>query len=539
MKDKHAPEKKPRGVKRLLKQMASGIARLEDSELVMKPSKRNDFSKAFSRLIESNAIVLLFLVVFSVVLFQHALIDYPRKDQKAYLAQKVLFDNPVEWCQFSASYSRTRLLSKGDEYLFRPAHMLVLCVEDVFLEEKPLMLGTISVISAGIAAFILFLICSTFLNSRTGGLLASLCWLTFFPGIEIILWRHISPYLFSLIFGFGGIHYFYKNTTHNSITRHTLATAILLCASLFHEMTVVALAIFAGIKILSLIINRTRPDLNPDLNRDFYSIFPALATISLFALLNFIDFQINGHSFIGPDDNFAESGVLSYLWRSIYATVYYIGLSIFALIAPFTTTLAFTGDHLMWVGLPQRAYMILICAVIGVSIMATALYLLFKPRKPFDPPQPQLIGYSLCLLITVFLALGFLRGSMRGLDYLQWANYYLSIFTWCWTITLAFLLKITINSSTSWQKGSRNLIVLMASLGAFIFIGLHFYLTTDFTKTQYKPRAIEYWVSQGLFSSSNINKTPELRVNGLPKSPDLSPKTLSQPKRRATLESKQ
>ena len=122
MKDKNAPENKPQGVERLLKKMASGIAWLEDSEFVMRPSKRNDFSKAYSRLIESNAMVLLFLVVFSVGLFQHALIDYPRKDQKAYLAQKVLFDNPVVVPVFSkllqnpTSIKRRRVLVQAGSY---------------------------------------------------------------------------------------------------------------------------------------------------------------------------------------------------------------------------------------------------------------------------------------------------------------------------------------------------------------------------------------------------------------------------------------
>ena len=523
MNDKNSPQKELPVVKKFFKAMVSGIGWLEDSEPAMAQYKRNDLSKAYFRLIESNAIVLLFLVVFSVALFQHALIDYPRKDHRAYLAQKVLFDHPADWCQFSASYSRTRLLQKGDEYLFRPAHMLVLCVEDVFLEEKPLMLGAISVISAGIAAFILFLVCSTFLNSRTGGLLASLCWLAFFPGIELILWRHISPYLFSLILGFGGIYYFYGNTTHNSITKHTIATAILLCASLFHEMVVVALAIFAGIKILSFIINRTGPGHDPGLNTDFYSIFPALATISLFAVLNIIDFKINGHSLIGPDDMFSENGVIPYLWRSTYATVYFIGLSIFALIFPFTTTLAFTGDHLIWVGLPQRAYVILFCALIGISIISTVIYLLYKTKKPFRFPQPQLMGYSLCFLISGFLALGFLRGSMRGLSYLLWANYYLSIFTWCWIIILAFLLKLIVDSSASWQKGCRNLIVLLSSLAAVIYLGANFYLTTRFTLTQYKPRAIQYWVSQGLFKSSETTEISPLRANVPRESPDPDP----------------
>jgi len=521
--DKNSPQKGLPVANNFLKTTASGVGRLEDPELAMKQGKRNDFSKAYFRLIESNAIVLLFLVVFSVALFQHALIDYPRKDHKAYLAQKVLFDNPADWCQFSVSYSRTRTLQKGDEYLFRPAHMLFLCVEDVFFEKKPLMLGAISVISAGIAAFILFLICSSFLNSRTGGLLASLCWLAFFPGIELILWRHISPYLFSLILGFGGIYYIYGNTTHNSITKHTIATAILLCASLFHEMTVVALTIFAGIKILSFIINRKRPDHHPGLNKDFDLIFPALATISLFAVLNIIDFKINGNSFISPQDKFLEDGFITYLWHSTYATIYFIGLSILALIFPFNTSLSFTGDNLMWVGLPQRAHIILLCALIGIFIMSAASYFLYKSRKPFHPSQSQLVGYSLCFLIALFLALGFLRGSMRGLSYLQWANYYLSIFTWCWIILLVFLLKLAIDDSTSWQKGSRNLIVSLSSLGAIIYMSINFYLTTSFTIREYKPRAIQYWVSQGLFKKLEITEIPQLSVNGPQEQPDSDP----------------
>ncbi len=510
-------------IKKFFKAMASAIGWLDDSGLAMKRGKQNNFSKAYSRLIKSNAMVLLFLVTFSVVLFQHALIDYPRKDHNLYLAQKTFFDRPADWCQFSVSYSRTRLLQRGDEYLFRPAHMLFLCVEDVFLEEKPIILGTISVVSTGIAAFILFLICSTLLNSRTGGLLASLCWLAFFPGIELILWRHISPYLFSFILGFGGIYYFYGNTTHNSITKHTIATAILLCATFFHEMVVVALAIFVGIKILLFAIDRIRLNSNFELNKVFYSIFPALAAISLFALLNIIDFKINGHSVIGPQDTFLKDGVVTLIWRSAYATVHFIGLSVLTLAFPFNFTLAFTKDNLMLIGLPENTYVIFFCALVGGLIISIAAYFLYKLKNSFHSPRPQLVAYSLCFLVSGLLALGILRGGMRGLGYLQWANYYFSIFTWCWIIILSFLLKLTMDNSVSWQKGCRNLIVLLSSLGAIVYIGVNFYLTTHFTKTQYKPRAIQYWVSQGLFKKVEITEIPQLRVNDPQEQPDSDP----------------
>jgi len=166
---------------------------------------------------------------------------------------------------------------------------------------------------------------------------------------------------------------------------------------------------------------------------------------------------------------------------------------------------------------------ILLCALIGISIISTVIYLLYKTKKPFRFPQPQLMGYSLCFLISGFLALGFLRGSMRGLSYLPWANYYLSIFTWCWIIILAFLLKLIVDSSASWQKGYRNLIVLLSSLAAVIYMGTNFYLTTHFTKTQYKPRAIQYWVSQGLFKKVEITEISPLRANDPQESPHPDP----------------
>ena len=530
MKDKNSSGKEFQMVKKFLKAIAPVMIWLENSKLAMKPDKSTGLFKSYFRLIESNAIVLLFLVMISIVLFQHALIDYPRKDHNAYLAQKTFFDHPADWCQFSASYSRTRLLQKGDEYLFRPAHMLFLCVEDVFLEKKPILLGTISVVSASIATFILFLICSTFLNSRTGGLLASLCWLAFFPGIELILWRHISPYIFSLVFGFGGIYYFYSNTTHNTTTRNVIATALLLYAGLFHEMAVVALAIFVGLKILILAINRIRSNLNFGLNKVSYSIFPALAAIILFALLDIIDFKVNGHSVIGPQDTFLKDGFATLIWRSAYATVHFMGLSILTLTFPFSITLAFMEDSLMLIGLPENTYVILFCALIGVLVMSLAAYFLYKSKHSFQSPQPQLVAYSLCFLIAGFLALGVLRGGMRGLGYLQWANYYFSIFTWCWIIILSFLLKLTIDSSALWQKGSKNLIVLLSSLGAIVYISTNFYMTTHFTKTQYKPRAIQYWVSQGLFPSFKTTDSPQIPSNDIKESSDPIPKILSEPK---------
>ena len=495
------------------------MARLDNAGFTMKSAHQSNASKIYFRLVESNAIVLLFLVMFSFVLFQHALIDYPRKDHNIYLAHKANFKNPVEWCQFSASYSRARTLQKGDKYLYRPAHMLFLCVEDVFLEKKPTALGAISVALAGITAFLLFLISSALLDSRTGGLLASLFWLTFYPGIELVLWRHISPYLFSLILGFGGIYYFYSDIKHKLITKNIMATAILLFASLFHEMVVAALSIFVGIKIFLFAIDRMQTKQEYKLNKVFYSVFPSLAAISLFALLNIIDFKINGHSVIGPHDTFLKDGVVSLIWQSAYATTHFIGLSILTLISPFNFTLVFMEDNLMLIGLPQNAFVIFLCALIGVLIISITAYYLYKLKNSFISPRPQLVAYSLCFLVSGFIALGILRGGLRGLGYLQWANYYFSIFTWCWIIILSFLLKLALDNSVSWQKGSRNLIMLLSGLVTAFYIGINSYLTIGLTITQYKPRAVQHWISKGLFNRHEYTQYLKLLTKGTQKAP--------------------
>jgi F5/8 type C domain-containing protein len=462
---------------------------------------------ASSRLIDSNAVILLFLISFSLVSFQDGLLDYPRNDHIGYLKHEIYFQHPAEWCEFSASYSRTRWLGKGDEYLFRPGHMVYLCVENVFFEKKPIVAGTISVVSAGIAAFILFLVCSVVLGSRAGGLLASLCWLIFFPGMDLILWRHISPYMLSLIFGFGGIYYFYSTTNHNAITKHALATILLLLASLFHEITVVALSIFIGVKFFLYITARFKPEHNIKFGKTLISILPALLAITLFTTLNIINFIKYGGSLFGPVDKFLDKGYLDFLLRSSHATAYLMGLSIFALLIPFDVSLAFNQREIIhWAFPAQGIYLFFLwfCTICAIAIMATGAYLLFKARNPHQPHR--LVGFSLCFLISGFLGMGFLRGGLRGIDYLQAATYYFSFYAWCWIIVLAFMLRWALDNKKFWPKNRRSFITIGSSLLAIIYIGINFYLVADFTKNEYQPRAVKSLVMNDQTSASSKHK---------------------------------
>ena len=359
--------------------------------------------------------------------------------------------------------------------------------------------GTISVVSAGIAAFILFLICSVLLKSRAGGLLASLCWLTFFPGFDLIIWRHISPYMFSLIFGFGGIYYFYGNTTHPPIIRHTIATALFLSASLFNEISFIALVIFIAIKFLLNITNHFKHDHNLELRRTFISILPALLAILTFIVLDILDFMKYGSSFLSPVDKFLNNGYMDFLWRSSSATIHLIALSIFALLFPFDVSIVYDrNEHIAWAFQTEGIYIFFLwfCATCGVAIISTGSYLLFKTKRSLQ--FHSLVKYSLCFLVSGFLSVGFLRGGMRGLEYFQHGTYYHSFYTWCWVIVLSFLLRYATDNSTPWLKGRKFLTVTGPSLLAAIYIGVNFYLTTDFIKTEYKPRATQYWASHQL-----------------------------------------
>ena len=148
-------------------------------------------------------LMLLFFVwcAIAFIVYWPAIVNFPKLDALTTMTERFFFRTTYDYFIYMLNFNRMVYGWKqgfGDFYLFRPFHMLMLFVADCF-RGRLYLIGSFSIIYLAISSFALFLIVDFFLDALFAALLV-LLYLLNAAGVEMVFWRHISPYMLGLAF---------------------------------------------------------------------------------------------------------------------------------------------------------------------------------------------------------------------------------------------------------------------------------------------------------------------------------------------------
>jgi hypothetical protein len=232
------------------------------------------------------------ITVFLIILATGLTVYFPsfdniqRRDHYDFVVERKSFNNDFKWFLFAMSHSRSRHTGRGDYFLFRPGTHSFLALEEITLGKHLIAYNVLSVILAVILSFLLFQIFSLAVP-QIFALLLSLLILTNPAGCEMIIWRHISPYLLAMIFSLFAIlniQTFWKSFRY------------FLAASFFHEVIIFNGFVLVGLQTLSKFLKKQNDALQK------YSKVLSLVMIVYFSLSILEAIVYNLRKLFGPSD---------------------------------------------------------------------------------------------------------------------------------------------------------------------------------------------------------------------------------------------
>lgn len=354
------------------------------------------------------------LFISCLVIYWNGRYDFPRADQLTVLAESVSFPDPVDWFLHLVSYNRLRTVGQGDYFLFRPGTHAVLALTDLFLRNKPLLAGLLSI---GFMAFAATSLLGE-VNRRVGLALSwalALFYASQLAGFEIVAWRHISPYLLSCALTLFAIPLLER--------RGPWGGCLLFLATLFHESVVFGGAVFvAAGSVLWLAGHRhlRRP------------ILVVAGTLALYFTLNVADYLVTAPpGLLGTHNRPAN---LTTLLHAATITVEFFAATARATFLFPTVDFSAPSDvfDLVRWKFGEAPWLNLLGGTIGLAVMAGA----WPAIRKGDVPAMFLAG----MVISIAFALGFGRG-LRETPYIDGAPYYFALSSAYWVALSSFPLS--------------------------------------------------------------------------------------------------
>ena len=414
-------------------------------------------------------IAFVLLICASFLIYRHGIVAIPRGDHRAFMLNHEFHESDWEYFRQTISYSRTRHFGPGDYYLFRPGMHSVLAIIQIASDNNFYVRGATSILFHALTTFSLFLLLSRFLRLDVSCIL-TLVFLTQYPGMEMVFWRHISPYMFSLMFfGFGLFLLHRPLKTFNSTICRYSAALMFFISMTFHELLLPVL-ILCG-PLLAVMTRPDRGSTQSSREEDVYSksdwMMVTLLPVLLWAVLNVADYMFyQPPGLLGPSDSLDLSNSFSGLFTVA-------GLSLLTSFFPYVVQLVFHDLRLraFWdfSELPQA-----ILWVLGFILMVSLIGIFYRAccrvRQPDDRQQAALLMLVTAYLGAVILGVAAGRVSLRSMQYMHSATYYYYMTTYGFLI-LVSLLVYSIQKS---KKTQDNLILGVVALVAVPMI-LHNY----------------------------------------------------------------
>lgn len=363
------------------------------------------------------------------------------RDHLTFMRERIF--QPSDWSYFwnALSYNRTRHIDPGDYLLFRPATMGTMAILDIFFRADWLVIGLVSILAHALVVIAFAVLAARIAPTWVASLLA--LWLSVdYVGSEMILWRHISPYLFGILFFLWGAIAFLDG-------RRKWAAGFFLLSALFHEITVLVLV---GAIVLELMGRRDR--------RTLLALgIPVLlyGALNLASLLYYLPPQM----VFGPRDAGAkEIGLVS-----LFETgVRFGGISFIALFLPHLVRLEVDSLETTWHFAQLPVEWGIALGLLG--LVATAGLGVFWWRHRKEPGRSWVLGLGLVLALTLIVGLVSGRVLQRGWSYVEKSPYY-----FYWIRIAAALVLVPLIPKKRWAMAITGAAVLTLTVVNFGRLG--------------------------------------------------------------------
>jgi hypothetical protein len=340
---------------------------------------------------KSTTIVVAVLVAWSFFVYRHGLDSLPRGDQLPFLDERARFPATGAWLLHAISYTRTRILTGDSHLMFRPLHGFVLGVQEVFLPDDALAQGLVSIVLHAAVVLVLYFLVR-WVADPVVAFLAAIVYATEYPGMEMVLWRHISPYLLAPLLLGVGLHALRRVWAGGRSWLAAVPWLLLACS--VHEAVPVAFVA----AITAIVIARSRAVDRAPLDAVAKAL--AAACVLWLALDAFDLFLHPTPVMAGPNDALPADFV-----QVVASLLQFFGLCMVAMLAPSVVDLRWNG--------PERAF----------------------SRLQWDyTVVPQAVSASVGIATLVFLfaavvwsARRIARGDARGLAPLLLASFAMAI----------------------------------------------------------------------------------------------------------------
>lgn len=413
------------------------------------------------RLIHRTAFqTVFFLVLLTVVfaIYRYGIFDLPRIDHLFFLKEQEFEKSNLDFFLRIISYNRSAHIAHGDYFLYRPGFFGYLAFVTIFFRENLLIAGVLSLIWHAITSFVLFLLIKRISGTRLA-LFLSLVFCVQYAGMEMLIWRHISPYMIGLIFFSIGLMMIMKEQENNHRAQGWNSLLFLFLATLFHESFPSTMMVLG---LISFLVRK----------RDLAIRF--LIPGAVWLLLNWLDFlHYHPESILGTD---AASPFLT-LQNSAFNIIFLSGLFIAVFLCPFLVRIEYENfftERGSWdpTSIPP-------VWVFGIGMLVLGGIILFLIKKIRFQKSRAVKRFDLETLFAIYflvLIVGFGVGRLtaRTTEYLRISTYYYYLSNFCLILLMSAIVKHTYEKRGFLKK---SILVLMAIFGTF-------WMVTNYYKIQ-------------------------------------------------------
>lgn len=398
----------------------------------------------------------------------------PYRDHPYLMLNHQLAENDWTWFWSTLSYTRTRILLPGDYFAFRPFHMAILGLQDIFLRYHLMAQGVVNCMQFAFAAAIF---CS--MAKRIIGTFAALAftflWVAQLAGSSIVTWQHITPYILCPAFFIAALRIVDGDDLNLSPrTKEVIAAIFVFSATLIHE---IGIATALGVSIIALFF------CNRDIVRCRQLLVVFLLPVIGSLLLNMVDYFIihPPPSLLGAAD--ALSGKTTILLMAKFVGA--IGTAMF--VSPALHLEQLPDGFTIWQFYNESSPLLICMAVAVFALLGTFCVAAVRELKRAGTSRRALFMVFLLSFFLATFAVCAFRMYSREPNYMSKAPYYYSLFSLTFSGMVVCLLagakKMVINT----------IVIIVLTAGV-----LH--VTTSqayFRKTENKRKYIYTGVTEG------------------------------------------
>lgn len=359
--------------------------------------KTATFKLLLKNLLGKNIVVLGIFCGMALWAYRNDLVEIPGCDQWLVLEERARSDSDLDF------FRRMVIAPWGDQALFRPATMSSIALSEIFLHAHPLARGLSSLLLHCLATQILFLVLVALGTPRLVSLGAGMLFATYFPGMDMVSFRHISPYIGSLIFF--GLALLQWKKEHGLV-----AGLFFFIAALFHE------AIAFCLPAVALFLMATE--------RKWRGMSILLLPALCYFALKFgrdLAFSPTAMENIWPT---TAMSWLTYFYRGLLFAGVVLQVTVFPLSVDYTGSQAACRKD--WTSNAETHFSYVVLALFILGFVARVV----RKRRALPMFNSRVWWTELAVFFGIIYALIFFRVGPRGWYYMKNSNYYLYLLGW-------------------------------------------------------------------------------------------------------------